>query len=174
MKLAVLTRKIHYWLAIVIALPVAVIIGTGLLLQLKKQLPWVQPAERRGVERAPSLSLPQILEICRTVPHAGIREWDDVHRVDVRPSRGMLKVTSHSRWEVQLDAHSGDVLQVAYRRSDLIESLHDGSWFTDVVKYGVFLPTGAVLLVLWATGIYLFVLPYWLRSRRPAPARRRS
>jgi len=166
MKLPALTRKVHYWLAIAAALPVALIVATGLLLQLKKQIRWVQPPERRAAERAHRLSLPEVLAICRAVPQAGIREWSDVHRVDVRPSRHMLKVTSNSRWEIQIDTHSGDVLQVAYRRSDLIESLHDGSWFSDPVKYGVFLPAGVILFLLWGTGLYLFVLPFALKARR--------
>ena len=166
MKLPILARRVHYWLAIGVALPVALIFATGLMLQLKKQLPWVQPPERRGIEREPRLSLPEVLAICRDVPQAGIRDWSDIHRVDVRPARHMLKVTSKSRWEIQLDTHSGQVLQVAYRRSDLIESLHDGSWFSDSVKYGVFLPAGAVLLVMWVSGMFLFALPFWLRARR--------
>lgn len=166
MKLPILARRVHYWLAIAIALPVLLVFATGVLLQLKKQLTWVQPPERRGVEREPRLSLPEILAACRTVPEAGIRDWSDIHRVDVRPARHMLKVTSVSRWEIQLDTHSGEVLQVAYRRSDLIESLHDGSWFSDRVKYGLFLPAGVTLLLMWATGMYLFVLPFWLRARR--------
>ena len=58
---------------------------------------------------------------------------------------------------------------MAYRRSDLIESLHDGSFFGgDFAKLGVFLPTALVLCVLWGTGIYLFFLPYMVRRRRRA------
>lgn len=162
----VLNRKIHHWGSIVIALPILLILGTGLLLQLKKQLPWVQPPEIRGAGGAPALTLPQVLEIARGVPRAAIRDWDDVSRVDVRPSRGMLKVTAANGWEVQIDTATGAVLQVAYRRSDAIEALHDGSWFSDGVKYGVFLPAGFGLFVLWATGMYLFVLPYTVRAKR--------
>jgi hypothetical protein len=172
MKLQVLNRKVHYWASAVIALPVLAIIGTGLLLQVKKQVPWVQPPEQRGKGQAPAVSLPQVLEACQSVPEAGIRGWEDVDRVDVRPARGMLKVTAHNRWEVQLDAQTGKVLQVAYRRSDLIESIHDGSWFHDGVKLWVFLPTGATLLLMWATGMYLFFLPIVVRRRRGrAPAK---
>lgn len=162
----ILNRKIHHWGSIVIALPVLLILGTGLMLQLKKQLPWVQPPEIRGAGGAPALTLPQVLEIARGVPQAAIRDWGDVSRVDVRPSRGMLKVTAANGWEVQIDTATGAVLQVAYRRSDAIEALHDGSWFSDGVKYGVFLPAGIGLFVLWATGMYLFVLPYTVRTKR--------
>ena len=38
MRFNVLNRKVHYWAAAFIALPILVIIGSGLLLQVKKQL----------------------------------------------------------------------------------------------------------------------------------------
>lgn len=166
MKFNQLNRKIHYWLSIAVALPILVIICSGLLLQTKKHFDWVQPVELRGAGKNPSLSLPQILEISRSVPEAEIKDWDDVNRVDVRPSRGMLKVTAKNNWEIQIDTETGAVLQTAYRRSDIIESIHDGSFFHENVKLWIFLPAGIVLLLLWLTGIYLFVLPIWVRRRR--------
>ena len=81
----------------------------------------------------------------------------------------MLKIRCKNRWEIQLDANSGEVLQVAYRRSDLIESIHDGSFFHDRVKLWVFLPAALVLGVLWLTGSYLFFLHYcakWKQRRK--------
>jgi uncharacterized iron-regulated membrane protein len=162
----VLGRRIHYWLAIGVALPALVIFATGVLLQVKKQLTWVQPKEFRGSGTAPALSLPQVLEVARTVPEAGIRDWGDIDRVDVRPSRGMLKVTSRTRWEIQIDTSTGAVLQSAYRRSDLIESIHDGSFFHPWAKLGLFLPAGIVLFLMLVSGMYLFWLPVWVRARR--------
>jgi hypothetical protein len=88
-----------------------------------------------------------------------------VHRLDLRPDRSLLKVTTHEGWEVQIDPSDGRVLQVAVRRSDLIESLHDGSWFGNVAKRGIFLPAGLMLAALWATGIYLFLLPQIRKAR---------
>jgi uncharacterized iron-regulated membrane protein len=93
-----------------------------------------------------------------------------VDRLDVRPGKGILKVISTSRWELQLDLGSGEVLQVAYRRSDLIEALHDGSWFHPAVKLWLFLPAGVVVLGLWITGIYLWWLPIGARRRKQAAA----
>jgi hypothetical protein len=162
---------VHYWAAAIVALPILSIVCTGLLLQVKKQVPWVQPPEQRGIGTEPEISFAEVLDICRTVPEAGVETWDDVNRVDVRPSRGMLKVWAKSDWEIQIDTRTGEVLQTAYRRSDLIESIHDGSWFGDGVKFWVFLPSGAVLLLLWVTGIYLFVLPFLARGRRKRAAR---
>jgi uncharacterized iron-regulated membrane protein len=166
MKLSKLNRDLHRWGSILIALPVAVIIVTGVILQLKKESGWIQPTTKEGSSRELSVSFDQILSATQSVPEAGVKSWDDIDRVDVRPSKGMLKVRCKNRSEVQLDTKTGDVLQVAYRRSDLIESIHDGSFFHDRVKLWVFLPVALVLGVLWMTGIYLFFLPYYAKWRK--------
>ncbi len=166
MKFNLLNRKVHYWASIIVAIPILVIIGSGLFLQMKKEIAWIQPATIRGEGKTPELSLPKILEISRKIPEAEIKEWKDIDRLDVRPSRGVVKVRAKNKWEIQIDLKTGKVLQLAYRRSDLIESIHDGSYFHDVFKLWVFLPSGIALLLLWLTGIYMFVLPYWVRRRR--------
>jgi uncharacterized iron-regulated membrane protein len=165
------SRKGHRWGAILIALPFLVVIGTGLLLQLKKQVSWVQPPTKRGQGKTPTISLEAMLTAARSVPEAGVQSWEDVERLDVQPDRGIVKVQARSRWEVQVDLQTAEVLHVAYRRSDVIEALHDGSWFHDRVKLWVFLPAAVVVLGLWVTGIYLFFLPYavrWSRRRQRA------
>ena len=141
MTLAKTSRSLHRWGAVLTALPLLVIIVTGLLLQLKKEWAWVQPPTQRGAGTELALSWEQILEAARAVPEAGIDSWEDVDRLDVRPGKGMLKVRAKSRWELQLDAATGELLSSTYRRSDLIESLHDGSWFHDAAKLWIWLPT---------------------------------
>jgi uncharacterized iron-regulated membrane protein len=163
------SRKCHRWGAILIALPFLLVIVTGILLQLKKDWSWVQPPTLRGQGTAPAIGFDEILQVVRSVPEAEARSWDDVERLDVQPGRGIVKVQLRNRWEIQVDLASGEVLQMAYRRSDLIESLHDGSWFHDRAKYWVFLPTAVVVFGLWVTGMYLFFLPHsvrWARRRR--------
>lgn len=166
MKFHVLNRRFHYWLSVVIALPLVLVIASGVLLQLKKQLPWVQPPEQKGSGKVPTIGFDQLLEACRRVPGAGVETWSDVNRVDVRPSKGMMKVWAKSNVEIQVDAATGTVLQAAERRSDFIESLHDGSYFGETAKSWVFLPVGLILLILWASGLFLFVHPFLVRARR--------
>ena len=166
MKFNLLNRNVHYWASIVVAVPILIIIVSGILLQTKKQFAWIQPTELRGAGKNPSVSLPQVLEICRGITEAEIESWDDINRLDVRPSRGMLKVWAKNNWEIQIDTETGAVLQTAYRRSDIIESIHDGSFFHDNVKLWIFLPSGIALLLLWLTGMYLFILPIWILRRR--------
>lgn len=78
----------------------------------------------------------------------------------------MLKIRARSSWEIQIDGNSGAILQVAYRRSDLIESIHDGSFFGDSVKLWVFLPSALILTGLWVTGMVLFFQPRIVKARK--------
>ena len=132
-----------------------------------------QPRLKNGSSAELLLRFDQILAAAQNVPQAQVETWDDIDRLDVRPGKGMLKVRCRNRWEVQLDTKTGEVLQVAYRRSDLIESLHDGSFFHDRIKLWVYFPSALVLGLLWLTGIYLFLLPYfakWKNGRKKARA----
>lgn len=165
-------RKTHRWGAVLVAAPFLVVLVSGLLLQLKKQLTWVQPATKKGKGKAPTISMEAILLAAGSVPEAGVRSWDDIDRLDVRPKDGIVKVQCKNRHEVQVDFQTGEVVQVAVRRSDLIESFHDGTWFGDAAKLYVFLPAAGVVLGLWVTGMYLFVLPLavkWRRKKRDVP-----
>ena len=167
-----LLRQIHYWLSLAVALPTIIIIVAGLFLMLKKEIAWIQPATETGIVSGelPAISLEQLLEAARNHPEAQIKEWTDIDRIDLRVGKGIAKLRAKSGWEVQVDTKSGEVLNVAYRRSDLIEQIHDGSFFSDTVKLFVFLPTGVLLLIMWGTGIYLFLLPRFRKKKTPKPA----
>jgi uncharacterized iron-regulated membrane protein len=169
MKLSFLNRKVHRWGAILIALPLVLVIVSGLMLQVKKQVTWVQPETKKGSGKTPKLGMDELLAAVKGVPEAEVKEWGDIDRVDLRPKDGIYKVTCKNRYEVQVDFATGDVLSVAERHSDLIESVHDGSILGDGVKLGVFLPAAVVLLVLWVTGLILFCHPLWVKWRRKKP-----
>jgi uncharacterized iron-regulated membrane protein len=166
-------RKLHRFGAVLVALPFLVVIVTGILLQVKKDVAWVQPPTVKGQSKEPAIAFDRLLSILQGVPEAGVQSWADVDRVDVRPKDGVAKVMCKNRTEVQVDFATGEVVQVAYRRSDLIESIHDGSFFADAAKLSVFLPTAVIVLGLWLTGMYLWVLPHSVKFwRRRAEARK--
>lgn len=166
MKLSRINRMVHRWGSIGIALPAIVVIVSGILLQLKKDAAWIQPPTASGGGAELKKTFDQILAVTRTVPEAEVSGWDDIDRLDVRPGKGIVKVRCKNRWEVQLNVETGEVLQVAYRRSDLIESLHDGSFFSEPAKLWVFLPAAIVLAVLWVSGVYLFFQPYLAKRQK--------
>lgn len=145
-----------------------VVVCSGLLLQVKKQVPWVQPPTAKGsrADVSPQVSWESILDAARGVEQAAVGDWSDIDRLDVRPAKGIVKVRCKSRWELQCDLATGEVLAIEYRRSDWIESLHDGSYFGEWAKLGLFLPNGMALALLWGTGLYLWWLPIGARRRK--------
>ena len=163
-------RKTHYWGSILCALPILIVIGSGVVLLLKKDVDWIQPPSTQGSGSEPSLSFEQILTVSKTVKEAKIQGWADIDRLDVRPRKGIVKVRANNDWEIQIDSQSNEILQVAYRRSDFIESIHDGTFFHETVKLWVFLPSSLILLVLWITGLYLFLTMHFKKRSRKLTA----
>ena len=168
MKARVLLRKIHYWGSIIIVLPLIIMIGAGILLMLKKDVAWIQPPTQKGIELSslPAVPIEELFLAAKSVKEAGFTNWSELERADFKPGKGVIKFVSSSDWEVQVDTHTGKVLQVAERRSDVIEAIHDGSFFADWAKLGLFLPAGIVLLVLWITGTYLFTITELAKARK--------
>lgn len=160
-----LNRQLHHWGAIICALPILVVLISGLLLILKKEIEWVQPPTQKSAAGVPTLEHARLLSIAQGIPEAGIHSWADINRLDVRPNKGLIKVRAENGWEIQLHHQTGEVKQVAYRRTDWIESLHDGSFFHKHAKLWVFLPAAAILTLLWITGLYLFALPHISKAR---------
>jgi uncharacterized iron-regulated membrane protein len=160
------TRKLHRWGALVACVPLLLVILTGLLLQVKKQVSWIQPPTMVGSATIPGIHWDQILDVAKSVAAADVDSWQDIDRLDVRPDKGLAKVQCKNHWEIQIDLQSGVILSSTYRRSDLIESLHDGSFFTRVTKLWIFLPSGIVLLGLWISGAYLWWLPIGVKRKK--------
>ncbi|MCI5045140.1 MAG: PepSY domain-containing protein [Aquisalinus sp.] len=168
MKTQVLLRKIHHWGSLFIMLQMGLVIGAGLLLILKKEFEWIQPPTMKGEARTdiPSKTIEELFLIAQGIEELDLDEWSELSRVDFKPDKGVVKFVSPNNWEAQIDTTNGEVLQVKFRRSDIIEALHDGSYFGEWVKLYVFFPSGVILLILWGTGIYLFILPHWKRAQR--------
>lgn len=116
-----------------------------------------------------------VLAIAKSIPELDVSNWLDIDRLDVRPDDGFIKIRGTNGWEAQIDSHTGEILQVAQRRTDVIEAIHDGSWFHNKAKLWIFLPSAGVVTILWLTGIYLFFYPYWAkRHNRQKLAKRKK
>ncbi|MEP1230910.1 MAG: PepSY-associated TM helix domain-containing protein [Litorimonas sp.] len=163
-----LLRLVHYWLSLVIFIPCGIMFFAGIFLMLKKEVDWIQPPTQRGTvsQDMPNISYPQILAAAQSRPQAGINTWSDIDKIDTRPSKGIAKIISKTGWEVQIDTSTAQVLSTNYRRSDLIESLHDGSYFANWTKLYLFFPIGILLIIMWGTGIYLFIITETQKIRK--------
>lgn len=174
MKTFKLFWNTHKWVGIIIAVLILNTSVTGILLLYKKQYDWLQPPSADATSPGTlSVSFDEILESVRTnAPEAGLTSWDDIDRLDVRPDKGLVKVRGLNRWEVQVDGSTGEVLQVMYRRSDLIEQIHDGSffagWFHDWL-----MPAFAVSLIFMTfSGFWIWLEPKYRRAQRKKKERR--
>jgi uncharacterized iron-regulated membrane protein len=152
-----LNHKIHYWGSIICAIPVLIIVITGIILCLRKEIEWIQPKTIVGQGLVPTITISQIFDISKTVSIAEIESWKDIERLDIRPSRGIVKVLTNNQIEVQIDYQTREILQVATRRSGIIESIHEGTFFHKSVPFLIFLPSAIILLILLITGIYIFI-----------------
>ena len=159
-------RSTHKWTGIIIAIPFLIILITGILLLLKKEIEYIQPASMKGsAKNYPNISFEQILVLAKSVPQANINSWQQIDRLDVRPSKGIIKVRAKSLWEIQIDLATGKILKVAYRRSDIIEKLHDFTYWQDSANLWFTLPIAITILLISGTGIFLFFQPYYKRYK---------
>lgn len=145
-------------MALVSAAPLLIIFSTGVLLSISPYWTWLQPkapAQAEGVQ----LSFDHILVIAKSVPEAEIKSWSDVQQIDVRPSSGLVRVRAKNFWEVQMSGATGEILSSAPRKKTLLITIHDGSFFADWIKPAIFLPAGLCALVLWFSGMGIWLMP---------------
>ncbi|MDH5399885.1 MAG: PepSY domain-containing protein, partial [Cyclobacteriaceae bacterium] len=87
-----------------------------------------------------------------------------IDRIDIRPSKGVAKVVfEQDNWEVQVHGSSGDIVSVARRHADWIETLHDGSIISDGFKLLVMNLLGVALVLLSITGVWMWYGPKLVR-----------
>lgn len=161
--------NLHKWTGIALAAVFAMISVTGFMLLIKKKSTWIQPPTMKGTAGEPGdfITPAELFDIVLGQGHADFATMDDIDRVDFRPGKRIYKVQStENHAEIQIDAVTGDVLHVDVRRSDFIENLHDGSFFSDWV-HGWIMPVVAfALLFLTLSGLWLWIEPKLRRRRR--------
>lgn len=142
--------KYHYWFGWIVIIPWAFVISSGLLLQVRYEVPWVMPTIQQGQGTVPAIEFPQVLETARQLPEQGVQTWEDIWRVYVYPDKGITTIRAENRQEFQIDSSTGEILQVATRRTDWLEDIHEGKWMG--LNLILFLPVHILSLILWLTG----------------------
>jgi uncharacterized iron-regulated membrane protein len=160
-------RKFHKWMGIVLAIFLLLSALTGVLLGWKKNVDLLQPPTQSGVDKALTSYMP-VDELARAsllaVDSLGLTA-DNFDRIEYRPTKGIAKVIFDTgSWEVQVDATSLEVLSVAKRHSDWIETIHDGSIISDAFKLVSMNILGLGLVFLTVTGLWLWYGPKRIRS----------
>ncbi len=174
--------KYHYWAALVVTIPWLIVITSGLALQLRHEIPGVMPDYKRGVSSVPHLDYQQVLDVAKTIPELQVEGWSDIWRIYTYPEKGIMEIRTKIGYGAQLDAATGNVLDVYARGSEFWEDLHEGIFgrhqLNGVKVFGeskidlsmwLFLPVGIITLFLWFTGVAVA-----LRTtvKKAAPARK--
>jgi len=171
-------RKIHRWTASLTFVIFLLVSLTGLLLAWKKHSGGaILPDTKKGVstDKKAWLSLDSLEVLALQALAAHDADLNpEVDRIDVRPSKGVLKFTfTEHYYEVQLDCTNGKVMHVQKRFSDLFEQIHDGSivdrifnigdgWF----KLSYASIAGLSLLTFTITGFWLWYGPKAMRRNK--------
>lgn len=169
-KLFLFSRSWHRQAALLAALPLLITILTGLLLLVRGDFDWIQPKARTGSTQlvSPRLSFDSLLAQLRKHPQAGVQSWKDVSSVTFNPAKGIFQVRLKNNYEAQFDAQSGQTLAYRFRTSSLLTELHQGSFFHPLAMKLIFLPSGLLLLLLWGSGMVMYLFPALRRRRQTA------
>lgn len=161
-------RVYHRYLGLVLGVFVLISSVTGLLLGWKKDVDLLQPPTQKGITTDMQQWLPLSALAARAI--AGLDSAtaindNPIDRIEARLDKGIAKVIFlEGSWEVQLDCSSGKVLSVARRHSDWIEKVHDGSIISDLFKLISMNVLGLGLMIIAATGFFLWFYPKKIRK----------
>ncbi len=160
----------HKWTGILLSSILAMTAVTGFLLLIKKKVDWIQPPSAVAAEGSIDdfAPLQDVINAVLAESHPDFVTADDIDRIDTRPDKRLHKVRSKSNHtEYQVDAITAEILSGPHtRRSDFIETLHDGSFFGEWAHAWVMPATSTGLLFLTGSGLWLWLEPKWRRRQR--------
>ncbi len=142
-------RKIHGYVALSIFLPLLFTALTGIVLQLRDQFEWIQPApvKSQAITGTPLLTLEAIAERFKD---------QGLEQIIYKPAKGSLVVRLRDDIEAHLHPQTGALLKQATRRTTFLIELHQGSWLGKFGQYGVHVTTGLGLLFLIVSGLVIY------------------
>jgi len=162
-------RSWHKWVGLISAVFLMILAGTGFLLAIKGRVDWIRPATQKGT-KMPSLVGSISLEVAaKSAVSVGIPELAsvrDIDRFEYHTDKNIFKILSVKGYhEVQVDGATGKVLSVGKRNDQLIEDIHDFSFFSSFLHQW-WLPVVALgLLALACSGLLIYTIPV-LRRRK--------
>lgn len=161
-------RKIHRTAAILLFVFFMIMAVTGMLLGWKKHSgDMIMPKSYTGIKNDIEGCLP--VDSLRTIAFRILHDSVSpslstrLDRIDIRPEKGMVKFIFLNHYhEIQLDGHTGELLNIGFRASDLIENIHDASFLDRVLRTS----NGQIKLVytsIMGLALFTFVVTgFWL------------
>lgn len=148
-------RAWHRRVSIIIALPLLLVIVTGLVLQVRNQSEWIQPKSLspQKVAGLPTVSFEQIM--------AQVSERQkEIEQIIFRPHKNNIAVRFNDGMEYQFHPQTGEIIKKAMRRTNILIELHQGSFAGGWATYVIFLPAGLGLFFLLISGLIIYPRKY--------------
>jgi len=159
----------HKWTGIILSIFFLSLSATGFMLLIKKKVDWIQPPTQKDAAGEPAdfIGTQELFEIVFAQGHPDFRTMEDIDRVDFRPGKRVFKVRSeHHHAELQIGAVTGEVLSESWRPSDLLENIHDGSFYAGWIHEWVMPIVAIGLMFLVFSGLWLWIEPSVRKRRR--------
>lgn len=141
--------------------------STGLLLAWKKKADWLQPPTQKGASlesASQAASLDKIANAVFAKQIPDLKSLDDIDRFELHTGKGVFKITSKNGYhEVQVHAETAEVLSVAKRNDQMIEDIHDLSFFNESLRETLLPVVALCLIALGVSGIIMFFTPIYRR-----------
>jgi uncharacterized iron-regulated membrane protein len=154
---------LHRICGLIGAIFLIVISITGFLLALKGQVSAIKVPTQKGTQVATSQDIihpAKALEVVFGLGIAELAEAGHVDRLELHLSKNVYKVTSKEGYhEVQVDVASGRILSVGTRKDQLLEDIHDLSYFNPAFRIWVLPVVATLLFALGTTGLYIYFNP---------------
>jgi len=169
-----ISRRLHKWFGVPIAIFLILVSVTAILLAWKKEMHLIPKTQNSRVEVASNwVPIEQIIDSAILHMKDSVGKSSEIDRVDIRPEKGIAKVVFKRHFtEIQIDGYSGSVLSVSQRNSDLIEKIHDGSILDFIVgrdggvKHIYSTITSVLLIFLCVTGLILWYNPKAIKKEK--------
>lgn len=144
-------RKYHRVVSLLILLPFAIVLVSGLLLQVRNQVESIQPksVSMKRVSNLPLLTLEDIIS------KSGY-PMEKIDQIIYRPQKFHLALRLKDGHELQLHPQTGEVLKKAPRLTGLLIDIHQGSFFASWAQYFIFLPAALGVLFLVISGLVIY------------------
>lgn len=141
--------------------------STGLLLAWKKKADWLQPPTQKGASLESASQVTSLDKIAEAAFAEGIPELktlDDIDRFELHTGKGVFKITSKTGYhELQVNAATAEVLSVSKRNDQMVEDIHDLSFFNEAFRETVLPVVALCLITLGFSGIIMFFTPIYRR-----------
>jgi uncharacterized iron-regulated membrane protein len=150
-------RKYHRIVSLIVVLPFALVLLTGILLQLRQQFDVIQPkaVKMEKVEGQAILSLDEMVKASGETPA-------NIDQVVWRPGKFHLAMRLKDGREIQMHPQTGEILKNAKRYTNILIDLHQGTFFTQWGQYGIFFPAALGMLFLTISGLVIYP---WRKKR---------